>query len=264
VNEQFFGMQVRPENIAMHPGVQMFHEVFLGAWLLVSIIVGFVHMTRKGDRQLLICMMSGFLAVVLETHTIYMMKFFYPTIGQHVLIEGFGNKVPLLMGLEYGVFQGTATYLYLKKMTDSVSLWGFLLGMIALIAAEAAVEITSISYGVWYYFDDQPFTIAGFPIHVAVIVTGMLMINGALARIWFCLVSGAQQFWWLAVGPLLLIGIFTSLTFPVAFALQSEGGLPAARVGGLLSIGLSFLGSYYALKLPSFVSRVAFNQRRID
>ncbi|HKY92322.1 MAG TPA: hypothetical protein VJM11_14835, partial [Nevskiaceae bacterium] len=44
--------------------------------------------------------------------------------------------------------------------------------------------------------------------------------------------------------------------FPVAFALESDGGLPAARIGALLTIAVSAGGAWFAVRVLGGVAAV--------
>ena len=240
MRHDYLGQQDAPLNAVMSAASQHYATLVLGGLLLLALAWGAYQLLSRRDARLLICMLAAFAAVILECHTMGMLKFIYPPVGQQVLYTGFGRSVPVFTGLMYSFFFGYATYAYLLG-AGQWSARGFWIGIVILIAAEAVMEIISIRAGLWAYYDDQPFVIADFPIHVAVIVACMSLIYGAIARLWFERVHGLQQLLLVGITPLVLIATFTVFTYPVALGLEAQGGIPAARAGSLASMLLCLL-----------------------
>jgi hypothetical protein len=175
-------------------------------------------------------------------------------VGQHVFLVGFDHPIPDFIPLSYSAFFGPAAYFFMiSKMARNFNLKSFLFGMILLVAAETAFEVTSVKAGIWLYFDDQPFTVLNFPIHVAVIIGCACVMLGAVSRIWFDRINGIRQWWMVILCPLFLIAVFNAFAYAVAFALASDGGLPAARIGSLTSMIVALIISYQFAKALSKV-----------
>jgi hypothetical protein len=250
----YLGQAVRPLDAVMPAAAQDASEFLLATILGTALLFGVVRYWRIRDSRILASMAAGFVACLLESHSMTMLKFLYPQVGQHVLYTGFGNPVPVFMGLMYSVFFGSANCLYLIRVRGTMSLRTFTLILGALVCTELALEVVCLHVGLWAYFDDQPFTVGGFPVHVAVIVGAMCLAFGAFSRVWFDRVQGVRQFALIIVGPLFLVAVYSAFAFPVAFALDGDGGLAAARLGALLTIAVSFLGAWSVVRVLSGVS----------
>jgi hypothetical protein len=199
-------------------------------------------------------MIGGGVACVMEPHLMRMFKFFYPEIGQHIFLVGFGHPIPYFIPFSYSAFFGPAAYFFMNsKMARNFKLKGFLLGMLLLVAAETAFEVMSVRAGIWGYFGNQPFTIMNFPIHVAVVIGCACVMLGAVSRIWFDRIKGYRQWLMVILCPLFLIAVFNAFIYAIAFALASEGGLPAARMGSLASMIIAAVTSYKFAQALSLV-----------
>lgn len=259
----FIGQQDWPTQVVMPAGGQQFAEWAIGFLVAAFVLWGIRNLVTRRDSALLICMISGGAACVMEPHLMRMFKFFYPEIGQHIFLVGFGHPIPNFIPLSYSAFFGPATYFFMtSRMARNFNLKGFLLGMTILVAAETVFEVTSINAGIWLYFGNQPFTILNFPIHVAVIIGCACVMLGAVSRIWFDRISGAQQWWMLILCPLFLIAVFNAFIYTVAFALASDGGVPAARIGSITSMILAMVISYRFAKALSRVPDLSARSSR--
>lgn len=258
MKHDFIGQQQWPTNVVMPAGSQHIAEWVMGLLVGAAVLWGLRNILMRREPALLICMLGGALACVLEVHTMDMLKFFYPQVGQNVFLVGFGRPIPVFLMLMYSAFFGLSSYLYVAAgQPRSFSVKSFSIGMGTLFVAEAVLEVVSINGGIWAYFDDQPFLLMDFPIHVAVIVGCMSVVLGSIARVWFDRVKGVQQWWMLILCPVILTATFETFTYPFAFAVSSEGGLAAARIGSLMSIALSLGLTYCCAKGLAAVPNVS-------
>jgi hypothetical protein len=194
-------------------------------------------------------MIAGAATCVMEPHLMYLYRFFYPQVGQHVFLYGFGHPIPVFLMFCYSAFFGPAAYLFLvTDLARSFSLKGFIIGIGALVATEILLEVVCVHFGVWLYFANQPFTIGDVPLHVPVVVACGCLILGSVSRVWFVRVSGWQQWLMVLLCPMLMIGVFTVCAYPVAFALQSGFGLAATRIGSLATMLIALVISYECAK----------------
>ena len=250
--ENYLGRQDIPVEAVMPAVAQHNTELVVGGALAIIFVWGLLKLVRNKDARLLICMITGFVCVLVESHAMGMLKFVYPPVGQNILYTGFGRPVPVFMGMEYCAFFGLANYLYLSSnLSSKWSVKTFWLGIASLVFAEALLEIVSINLGLWAYFDDQAMLILDFPIHVAVIVACMSMVFGAVSRVWFENVHGTKQWLLILVGPATMLGLFTIFTYPVAFGIQSSGGADATRIGSIITMIVGLTIAYNAVKLLS-------------
>jgi hypothetical protein len=248
MKHDFLGRQDIPVEAVMPALAQQVTEIAVGVVLLIT-FWGVRNLIKRGDSCLLICMLAGFFAVLVESHAMGMFKFVYPPVGQNILYTGFGRPVPIFMGMEYSAFFGLANYFYLKSSISSQwSFKNFCIGIILLIIAETILEVVSINLGLWAYFDDQPFLVADFPIHVAVVVACMSMVFGAFSKVWFDSVTGARQFLLVLIGPAVLLGTFSVFAYPVTFGMESQGGIAAAQIGSVVAIIISCTLSYMVVR----------------
>lgn len=244
----YFGCQEFPVEAVMPAGAQFIAEIVTGALTLATILWGIRNLLTKKDARLLILMLIGLIAVLQEVHVMPFWRFFYPPVGQKVLYFGLGRPVPIFTGFVYSIYFGWSSYLYLKFTDGNWSPKVFLKSIVFITVLEALMEIVFIHFGLWFYYDDQPFTILGFPIHVAFSAACFTMLYAEIQRIWFSYAKGWQQFQMIILGPMLIIALFTAYVYPVYFAFESSGGLQAARLGSLMSMGLSVLASYLGIK----------------
>lgn len=260
LRHDYMGRQDIPVEAVMPAMAQQWAEYLVGGMIGLAVLWGIRKLLKEGDARLLICMLAGFIAIPMESHAMGMMKFVYPPVGQDVLITAFGRPIPVFMGFMYSAFYGVANYLYLNSTLSSRwSARTFWVGIASLFGAEALLEFVCLDLGLWAYFDDQPFVILGFPIHVAIVVACMCMTYGAFSRFWFDHVRGARQWLLLIVGPAILIASCTVYSFPLALGLDASGGLADARIGSVVSI---VLGIALAHELVRAMSGGAARQTR--
>ena len=259
--QNYLGRQDIPVEAVMPALAQHNTELVVGISLAIVFVWSIVRLAKYNDARLLICMITGFCCVLVESHAMGMLKFVYPPVGQNILYTGFGRPVPWFMGMEYCAFFGLANYLYLTSSLGSAwSARTFWIGIALAVFAEALLEVVSINLGLWAYFDDQASLVLDFPFHVAVIVACMCMVFGAVSRLWFENVQGAKQWLMVLIGPATMLGLFTVYTYPVAFGIQSSGGVQATQIGSIITMIVALTIAYNATK---FLSNLA-TTRRID
>ena len=206
MQHQLLGRQDYPYEAVMPAVAQHHTELVVGIALAIVFIWGAIKLVKHKEARLLICMITGFVCVLNESHARGMLNFVYPPVGQHVLYVGFSGPMPWFMGMEY-----------------------------------------------WAYFDDQANMILDFPVHVAVLVSGISMVVGAATRLWFGYMKGAKQWLLILVGPALFVGVFSVYAFPACFGIESAGGVDSARIGSTITIIVSFTAAYYLTKLLSSI-----------
>ncbi|HKY90590.1 MAG TPA: hypothetical protein VJM11_06090, partial [Nevskiaceae bacterium] len=208
MRHEYLGQAVRPLDAVMPALAQDAAEFLLGTLVVTAAFWGLVRYLRIRDSRILASLGAGLVACLLESQSMTMLKFLYPPVGQNVLYTGFGVPVPVFMGLMYGAFFGAANCLFLVRVRGALSLKSFTLALGAIVACELALEVVCLDFGLWAYFDDQPFTVGGFPLHVAFIVGAMSLALGAFSRVWFDRVQGWRQFGLVLVGPLVLVACY--------------------------------------------------------
>ena len=248
LKHDFIGQQEIPQNVVMPAISQTGAEIVMISAVGIATLIGLRNLLAHKDARLLICMVAGFAACLMETHTMAMLKFVYPQTGQHMLYFGLGKPVPVYLGFTYSMFFGFATYAYINKTASGWSAKSLFTTIAVLVFLEAVMEIICLNLGLWAYFDDQPFTLFDFPIHVAVIVACISCIYGALLRLWFQYVQGPQQFLMIIFGPMILVGTFTAGTYPIHFSIESSGGLIASRIGSAMAMSFSIIATYYVVR----------------
>ena len=254
MQHQLLGRQDYPYEAVMPAVAQHHTELVVGIALAFVFIWGAIKLVKHKEARLLICMITGFVCVLNESHAMGMLNFVYPPVGQHVLYVGFSGPMPWFMGMEYCAFFGIANAMYLNSVLGrGWSATAFWIGTASLIAAEALLEVVSIDLGLWAYFDDQANMILDFPVHVAVLVSGISMVVGAATRLWFGYMKGAKQWLLILVGPALFVGVFSVYAFPACFGIESAGGVDSARIGSTITIIVSFTAAYYVTKLLSSI-----------
>ena len=254
MRHQLLGRQDYPYEAVMPAAAQHNTEMVVGAALAVVFVWAAIKLVRNRDPRLLICMLTGFVCVLNESHAMGMLKFVYPPVGQNILYVGFSRPVPWFMGMEYCAFFGLSTAMYLNSvLARQWSATAFWIGFGGLVVAEALLEVVSIELGLWAYFDDQANMIMDFPVHVAVLVAGISMVFGAATRLWFDYMQGAKQWLLILAGPALFVGIFSIYAYPACFGIESAGGVDSARIGSTITIIVSMVLAFYLTKLLSSI-----------
>jgi len=231
-------------------------EIVTGGLVLAAVLWGIRNIVVKHNAQLFILMLVGLFAVSMEVHVIQFWRFFYPLVGQNTLYSGLGvQAVPYFTAFVYSLYFGWSTHLYLNSTDGSWSPLALAKAIVAITICEAIMEIVFIHFGLWAYFDDQPFTILGFPIHVAFSAACFTLLYAEIMRTWFAYVKGPSQYLMLLLGPMVLLGLFTAYTYPVYFAFESEGGLVAARIGSIISMTISVIATSVGVKAISRIPR---------
>jgi hypothetical protein len=248
--DRYHGIQTIPLDAIMPSTAQMVAELTTGGLVLGAVIWGLRNIVVRKDPQLLILMIVGLLAVSMEVHVIEVWRFFYPIVGQHTLYSGLGPQaIPLFTAFVYSIYFGFSSYLYLINTDGHWSTPVFVKSLIAITFCEALMEITFIHFGLWAYFDDQPFTLFGFPIHVAFTAACFTLLYAEIMRAWFASVTGPGRYLMILFGPMIIHGLFIAYCYPLYVAFESDGGLPAAQAGSIVSMALSITATVVGLRL---------------
>ena len=254
--ERFFGVQELPLDAVMPATAQAIAECITGGLTAAAILWGLRNILVKKEPQLFVLMLVGLFAVMMEVHVIPFWRFFYPLIGQNTLYSALGPQaIPVFTAFVYSLYFGWSTHLYLKFTDGSWSAAGFVKAVLAITLCEAIMEIVFIHYGLWAYYDDQPFTLLGFPIHVAFSAACFTMLYAEVVRAWFAYVKGPAQYLMLMLGPMIILGLFTCYVYPVYFAFESEGALAAARVGSVISMSIGLIATIAGIKAMARIPR---------
>jgi len=258
--ETYFGHPDYPMDSVMPSAGQSGAEILTLLLTLAAIGWGVRNILVKRDARLLVLMLAGLISVIMETHAMHLWRFFYPPKGQHVLYFALGQPVPVFLAFVYSLYFGLVAYFYLLLTGGGWSIRKFVKSIILITLVEAPMEMFFIHFGLWGYYADQPFTVLGFPLHVAFTSACMCVLYGEIQRVWFHYVQGWRQFAMLALGPMTLIGVLTAYVYPVYFAFSLPSGSNATEIGSLLSMGLSLFASYVGVKALSRVWTVQGNQ----
>jgi len=239
--ESYIGMKVPPADVVMPATAQDVMTAIVGAVVGLALLWGLKRSFRDADHRLLVCVLAGFTAVALEAFALYLIKGSYPAVGIYALYQGFGKSIPVFMGLAYSAFFGLSTYIFLLQAKEGLSAAAYWTNYAVIVIAAAAVELVGINLGLWFYYDDQPFVVAGFPLAYAFENTCLAMIFAATARTWFSRVRGAAQYGFVLLAPFIAIGAYAALAWPVAFTLYSGNGTAVNSVGALVSVGAGLI-----------------------
>ena len=246
--ETYFGQLTYPVDAVMPAAAQSAAEIVTAGLTLALLVWGLRNVLVRRDARLLILMLAGMIAVGMEVHAMNIWRFYYAPVGQNNLYVGLGRPVPVFLAFVYSLYFGLVAFLYLKFTDGSWSAARYWKIIVTITVIEAVMEIIFIHFDLWGYYDVQPFTLFGFPIHVAFSSACMCVLYGEIQRIWFANVTGIRQYQMLVFGPMILLGVLTAFVYPVYFAFESHQGLAATRLGSLLSMGLSAFASYTAVK----------------
>jgi hypothetical protein len=154
------------------------------------------------------------------------------------IVSGWGNKVPLLVGLAWAFFVGMTGYLAYRRMAAGMTTRKVfeLMGWYMLL--DVGLEYPAITGHAWTYYSAQPFELLGFPLWMTWInATGMLL-GGFLVWILAPRVTGAWRLTVVFAPGWGYLTAWTVLGWPNYLALEWDP--PAALKWGLSAVSLGF------------------------
>ena len=211
--------------------------------LSTALTVGWLALRARRERtwQPLAAMLGG-LAVGAVVPPVYnaLTKVWFPSNIPVPFVEAFGMQDPLFDVLGYAVFIGFGGYVLLTQLRAGHGARAVYLTFLWWGVADLLLEIPFLEWGMYQYYGDQPFEIAGFPLHwvflnglVPVLAGGLMY---AVTDRW----PGSQrgETWRVAACPALAGALLMIPIFPVATALHADvpGALREAAAVAAIAI----------------------------
>jgi len=240
----YIGIEIRPQDAVMPAFAQDLVTVTTAA--LVALLYAFAlwrALSRRDDRWLIL-LLAATLTVFMEPLACFMVKAHHPAVGAYVLLRGLDVTVPWQLLFFYILyFAPTAAYLVHRSRqgVSSTAYWLDFLGIYALLFGAEAI---AIHFGVWFFFDHNPFVVLGLPLWVA--LTNIAAVYAWAVTAGFCLDHLQSRARWLTVlaAPFTAIAVYAPISLPAAIALHADGaGLDQTAPAAALSaaIGLAVI-----------------------
>jgi hypothetical protein len=216
--------------------------VFAGFWVLVSVVwglrIGWGRGWRRGNLLGALMVPAGCLAVVQEPFVDVLGKIFLADNTGLIAVDTI-RRIPLSVLLVYGPFFGFLPYLWCRAFQRGCTRRTFWRFVAAQFVIDAAIEIVVIAHDQWFYYGDQAFVVAGFPLYWTTINTsGCCLVSAAVYFGHGWLQRGWRQFAVLPIPPMLIGGSSMATGLPLFSALYSPWGQGAVRVAGAVTIAL--------------------------
>lgn len=165
--------------------------------ILAIVVAGFlaaaVREWRRTGRPVFLLMLIGGLVCSLNEALVDVLGHCHFPIDGWIVYTAFDRAVPAWVILAYVVFFGGLSYLMAKGFQNGATRKAMWIGIGIFGVLNVLLEIPMLKSGLYIYYGDQPFTIAGFPISWLIINSlGSLFGAVVITRLaWFF--TGARQ-----------------------------------------------------------------------
>lgn len=147
---------------------QLVITVILGVVVGAFAIAALIEWRRSGHPTFLLMLVGGYLCSFNEATVDVLGHCHFP--GDGVIAYRFLDRsVPVWVVLAYVVFFGALSYLMAKAFRKGASRSQMWSGIAVFGVLNVLLEIPMLGSGLYVYYGDQPFTVAGFPISWLVI-----------------------------------------------------------------------------------------------
>lgn len=254
---EYLGVETRPLDAVM-PALAQDVVTGLTATLVALLFLYALWRALSAERsdRWLILLVAASLTVLMEPFACFMVKAHHPAVGAYVLFKGLGVTVPWQLLFFYILyFAPTAAFLMWRasKGVSAIRYWLDFLGIFLLLWGGEAL---AIRFGVWFFFDYNPFVVAGLPLWVA--LTNIAAVYAWAVAMSYCLdhLQGPSRWAAVLVGPFTAIAVYAPVSLPAAIALFPDGvgyeqTTPAAAFSALIALGTI----YSARHLLQFLRR---------
>lgn len=226
---------------ALEPTVDRWALITLAVLVFVGSAYCAIQAVRTGSRLPLIILVASLTTITLEPFFDVLGSVVHPGEGATPGIILLGREMPVYNALIYILYwSGTIVYVVdLIEKGITLQKW---LALSALLMVSALIfELIPIHFGMWRYYNTQPFEIAGFPLWWAFVNTHAAM--GISAACYFLhRLLGPGRAWLIApIYPGLLFGIHMFAAFPGYAAVSTTPDYGLALLGTGLAMAYSWI-----------------------
>lgn len=172
-----------PRELVMPAALQHSSLVFSGTVFAVFVLLALWKALARREPLLLFCVVGGVASGFAEPLCDVIGMIYHPEIGQITAYQAIGRQIPwhvvLLLSWYYAGFAWLLAGPVGARMTRT-AFWG-LFG--ALVVFSTVLEIAPVQQGLWKYYGEQPFTVAGMPLWWFVANAVSALAGGTLATI---------------------------------------------------------------------------------
>tara|TARA_R110000850_G_scaffold154656_10_gene278441 strand:- start:51681 stop:52475 length:795 start_codon:yes stop_codon:yes gene_type:complete len=255
IGTQYIGVEQRPLDAIMPALPQdLVTAVTGGLVALLYLFALWQAFSSKHNDRWLIMLVAASITILMEPFACFMVKAHHPAIDAYVLLSGLDVTVPWQLLFFYILyFAPTGAYL-MWRASKGVSAAGYWMDFVGIVLLLWGAEAFCIWLGVWFFFDYNPFVVAGLPIWVS--LTNISAVYAWSVATSYCLdhLKGAAR--WIAVlaAPFAAIAVYGPVSLPGAVALYRDGaGFDVTGPACLISVlvGLGFIAGARHLLLLS-------------
>lgn len=221
---EYAGIEARPLSAVMPALAQDLVTYTTAA--LVAALYGYAlwraFSTRRDDRWLIL-LLAATLTVLMEPFACFMVKAHHPAVGAYVLLRGFDVTVPWQLLFFYILYFAPTAAFLIHRSRQGVSTGGYWLDFLGIYALLFGAEAIAIHFGVWFFFDYNPFTVLGLPLWVA--LTNVAAVYAWAVTAAWCLdhLQGAARWLTVLAAPFTAIAVYGPISLPAAIALYADG-----------------------------------------
>ncbi|MBB3600600.1 hypothetical protein FHT40_000233 [Mycolicibacterium sp. BK556] len=147
---------------------QLVITVILGIVVAAFVIAALIEWRRSGRPIFLLMLVGGYVCSFNEATVDVLGHCYFPGDGA-IAYRFLDRSVPVWVVLAYVVFFGGLSYVMAKAFQKGASRSQMWSGIAVFGVLNVLLEIPMLSSGLYVYYGDQPFTVAGFPISWLVI-----------------------------------------------------------------------------------------------
>lgn len=216
--------------------------VFAGAgaaWLTLA-VAGFVMWRRGGTPVLLLALIGGAIATLLEPMYDLMTRLYMFERGAHILFTIGGRGMQLWAPLGYGVYIGATVFVFQRLAADpSTTRERFWRTVVMVMCLNLLIEIPATRMDLYVYYGPQPFNLTGFPLYwLFSNIAGAAAAGVLLGRVPE-LASGTRALGIVLLVPSFFIAGEVFVQWPAFAAVSASGtGWLLSYAGALVAVGI--------------------------
>ncbi|WP_293372380.1 hypothetical protein [Nevskia sp.] len=255
IGTQYIGVEARPLDAVMPALPQDIVTGVTGVLVALLYLYAFWQaFSAKRDDRWLIMLVAASITILMEPFACFMVKAHHPAVGAYVLLSGLDVTVPWQLLFFYILyFAPTGAYL-MWRASKGVSAAGYWMDFIGIVLLLWAAEALCIWLGVWFFYDYNPFVLAGLPIWVS--LTNISAVYAWSVATSYCLdhLKGAARWTAVLAAPFAAIAVYGPVSLPGAVALYRDGAgfdVTGPACAASVLVGLAFIAGARHLLLLS-------------
>lgn len=250
---QYLGIEARPLDAVMPALAQDIVTGVTATLVAMLYLYAFwqAFSTKRNDRWL-IMLVAASLTILMEPFACFMVKAHHPAVGAYVLLTGLDVTVPWQLLFFYILYFAPTAAFLIWRASKGVSATRYWLDFVGIFLLLWGAEALAIHFGVWFFFDYNPFEVAGLPLWVA--LTNISAVYAWAVAASYCLdhLKGAARWFTVMAAPFAAIAAYGPVSLPAAVVLYRDGAgydqtQPAAAISVLVGLGFVFAARHLLL-----------------